>query len=193
MSTNVLVGAFLCFQVLFCLKFGFFTCTALVYSFIFGHCVKYTPFKVWWTASFCHTDTCFKWLRFFDVDWNWGGAVGGGTRLQAGQSWFWFPPGADCLLWSAQTSCEDCLAFCSAGIGGGFFARSKAVNHSLPSNAEVKNDWSCTSTPFLYVPGMGRDNFIFNFTLPFTVPFAILWFIHRTYLGIYQTWKWPIG
>jgi len=76
------------------------------------------------------------------------------------------------LLCSAQISCEDCIAFCSAGIGGGCFARSKAVNHSPPSSAEVTNDWSCTSTPLIYVHGMGRDNF--TFTLPFTVPFAIL-------------------
>jgi len=91
----------LCLQVLFCLKFGFVTSTAHnfqpVYSFTFGHCVRYTPFEVWWTTFFWHTDTCFKWLRFFDIDWNWDGAVGGGTRLQAGQSWFWFPARADCL------------------------------------------------------------------------------------------------
>jgi len=57
-----------------------------------------------------------------------------------------------------------------------------AFNHLLLSNA------SCTSTPLVYVHSMGRDNF--TFTLPFTVPFAILWFIHRTYLGVYQSWKW---
>jgi len=91
----------LCLQVLFCLKFGFVTCTThnfqLVYSVTFGHCV--CQIHSIWSVMNCLfvTLTRFKWLRFFDVDWNWVGAVGGGTRLQAGQSWFWFPAGADCL------------------------------------------------------------------------------------------------
>jgi hypothetical protein len=29
---------------------------------------------------------------------------------------------------------------------------------SLPSSAEVKNEWVCTSTPLIYLYGMHRDN-----------------------------------
>ena len=33
------------------------------------------------------------------------------------------------------------------------------VDHSLPSGSETKNEWSCTSTPFMCLHGVGKDNF----------------------------------
>ena len=35
----------------------------------------------------------------------------------------------------------------------------REANHSPPSNTEVKNEWSCISTPPVYLNGVGRDNF----------------------------------
>ena len=82
--------------------------------------------------------------------------------------------------WHTSLKCPDQLwglpSLLFSGYWGGCYARSKAVNHSPPSNAEVKNDWSYTSTPIIYVHGMGTDNFTFTYTLSFTIPFAILWF-----------------
>jgi hypothetical protein len=37
----------------------------------------------------------------------------------------------------------------------------REVSHSPPSNAEVKNDWSSTSTPTICLHGMDSDNSIF--------------------------------
>jgi hypothetical protein len=34
-------------------------------------------------------------------------------------------------------------------------------NYSPPSSAEVKNEWSYTSTPHIYLHDMDRDNFMF--------------------------------
>jgi len=38
------------------------------------------------------------------------------------------------------------------------------VNHSTPSSAEVKNEWSYTFAPPIYLHGMDRDNFTFDLT-----------------------------
>ena len=40
------------------------------------------------------------------------------------------------------------------------------LDHSLPSNAEVKNEWSCTSTPPIRLHGVDRDNFTFTYISP---------------------------
>ena len=37
------------------------------------------------------------------------------------------------------------------------------VNHSTPYSAEVKNEWSCTSTPLIYLYGVDRDSFTHTF------------------------------
>jgi hypothetical protein len=37
-----------------------------------------------------------------------------------------------------------------------------AINHSLPSGAEVKNEWRCTSTPPVCLHGMDKDVFFLN-------------------------------
>jgi hypothetical protein len=42
------------------------------------------------------------------------------------------------------------------------------VNHSPPSSPEVKNEWSYTFAPPLYLHGMDRDNF-FTFDLMFYI------------------------
>jgi hypothetical protein len=36
------------------------------------------------------------------------------------------------------------------------------VDHSPPSNAKIKNEWSYTSTPPTYLPGVDRDKFTFT-------------------------------
>jgi hypothetical protein len=35
----------------------------------------------------------------------------------------------------------------------------REVNHSHPSSTDVKNEWSCTSTPTIHLYGFDRDNF----------------------------------
>jgi hypothetical protein len=37
----------------------------------------------------------------------------------------------------------------------------REVNHTPPSTVEVKNEWSCTSTPPICLHGVDRENFIF--------------------------------
>ena len=37
----------------------------------------------------------------------------------------------------------------------------REVNHSPPFSAEVKNEWSCDSTPALCLHGVDRDNLTF--------------------------------
>jgi hypothetical protein len=37
----------------------------------------------------------------------------------------------------------------------------REVNHSPLSSAEVKNEWSCTSTPPICLPGVDMENFAF--------------------------------
>ena len=37
----------------------------------------------------------------------------------------------------------------------------REVNHSPPSSVEVKNEWSYTSVPPIYLRGVDRDNFAF--------------------------------
>jgi hypothetical protein len=34
----------------------------------------------------------------------------------------------------------------------------REIDHSHPSSAEVKNEWSCTSSPLVFFRGMDRDN-----------------------------------
>jgi len=38
------------------------------------------------------------------------------------------------------------------------------VNHSPPSRAKVKNEWSHTSTPPICLHGVEKDNFMCTFT-----------------------------
>jgi hypothetical protein len=38
----------------------------------------------------------------------------------------------------------------------------REVNHSSRSSAEVRNKWSCTSTPTQYLNGVDRENFTFT-------------------------------
>jgi hypothetical protein len=40
------------------------------------------------------------------------------------------------------------------------------LDHSLPSNAEVKNEWSCTSPPPIRLHGVDRDSFTFTYISP---------------------------
>jgi len=50
---------------------------------------------------------------------------------------------------------------CSMGTGGSFPALKQLwheISHSPPSSAEVKNDWSYTSTPPVCLCDMDRDN-----------------------------------
>jgi hypothetical protein len=46
--------------------------------------------------------------------------------------------------------------------GGG----ERKVDHSLPSSAEVKNEWSYTSTTPICLHGANREKFTFNFRFP---------------------------
>jgi len=39
----------------------------------------------------------------------------------------------------------------------------REVNHSFLSNAEVKNEWSYTSSPTVCLHGVERENFSFTF------------------------------
>jgi hypothetical protein len=48
-------------------------------------------------------------------------------------------------------------------MGSGFISRGYEVNHSPPSSAEVKNEWSCTITSLIYLHGVDRDSFTYTF------------------------------
>jgi hypothetical protein len=39
--------------------------------------------------------------------------------------------------------------------------RRRVVEHSPSSSAEVRNEWSYTSTAFIFLHGVDRDNFVF--------------------------------
>ena len=41
----------------------------------------------------------------------------------------------------------------------------REVDHSPPSSVEVKNEWSYTSVPSIYLYGLDRDTFTFTFVV----------------------------
>jgi len=54
-------------------------------------------------------------------------------------------------------------SYSSMGIGflfSGVKRPGRNVDHTPLSGAEIKNEWSCTSTPALCLPGLDSDNFI---------------------------------
>ena len=46
---------------------------------------------------------------------------------------------------------------CSYSVGNGSKAPRREAGLSLPSNAAVKNTWSYTSTPTVYLHGLDRE------------------------------------
>jgi hypothetical protein len=67
----------------------------------------------------------------------------------------------------------------------------REVDHSPPSSAEVKNEWSCISTPFICLHGMDRDNFTSFFT--FKVITFHLWNISKIQIFTFFSSKMETG
>jgi hypothetical protein len=61
-------------------------------------------------------------------------------------------------LWPTQPPIQSVSRYFPGG-GGAVKQPGREVNNSLPSNADVKNDWRCTSTPPLRLRDMDRSNF----------------------------------
>ena len=61
------------------------------------------------------------------------------------------------LLWNVQTG-----SVTHRGSFPGTKWLRHEVNHSPPSSAKVKNEWSCTSTPPICLHGVDRANFTFT-------------------------------
>jgi hypothetical protein len=76
-------------------------------------------------------------------------------------------PGTDKRFFSSKTVQTGSGALpASSSMGSGFISRGHEVNHSLPSSAEVKNEWSCTTTPLIYLMylhGVDRDSFTYTY------------------------------
>jgi hypothetical protein len=86
--------------------------------------------------------------------------------LRAGQSGVRFPArgrGFN-VLRKSQTGREDHPASCSMDTGDFFLPRVKRpgreVNHSRLSSTDVMNEWSCTSTPPIYLHGVYRFSIV---------------------------------
>ena len=73
---------------------------------------------------------------------------------------FFSPPKRTGGLWDPPI-----LLFQRNGVLSGAKERSREVNHSPPSSAEIKNAWSYTLTPSIFLHGVHRENF--NFTSKF--------------------------
>jgi len=43
------------------------------------------------------------------------------------------------------------------------------INHSAPSSAEIKNEWSCTFSPSVVLLGVDRENFPFLYLCKATI------------------------
>jgi hypothetical protein len=48
------------------------------------------------------------------------------------------------------------------------------IDHSHPSSAEVKNEWSCASAPTVCLRGTDRDQFTFALYLSYYVAFITI-------------------
>jgi hypothetical protein len=94
-------------------------------------------------------------LQMYSTPWK----VDMATMLWTGWSEVWIVVGARDFYSSCQ--CPDWLwgppnllfnAYLGSFWGGGEVKQSEhEVNHSPPSRAKVKNEWSCTSTPHIYL------------------------------------------
>ena len=82
--------------------------------------------------------------------------VGKGTMLWAERPRFEFRQGKGAGFGAHTVLCVMCT---------GGEAVEREVYRSPPSSAAVKNEWSYTSAPSVYLHGMGSDNFT---VLPFT-------------------------
>ena len=77
---------------------------------------------------------------------------------------FFLNPERPDRLWGTPTF----LLNGSRGSFPGLKRTGRDVDNSSPSSAEVKNEWSYTSTPPLYLHGLDRFNCTLNFTVLFT-------------------------
>jgi hypothetical protein len=92
------------------------------------------------------------------------------TKPRIGRAGVWFPAGAVdfYLLKNVQTGYGAQPASSSMSTGLFFFLGVKRPGHEFdhipPSAAEVKNEWSYTSAPPVYLHGVDRDNLTLTFT-----------------------------
>ena len=87
------------------------------------------------------------------------------TRLLAGRSGVRIPVGAGgfSVPQNPQTGAGSHPALYLMGaefLSPGTEWLGCEVEHSFPSRTEVKNEWSCTSTPLICHNGLDRDNFV---------------------------------
>jgi hypothetical protein len=92
------------------------------------------------------------------------------TRLRTGRSGVRIPRGRGISLFSKTVQTAPGAHPTSYSIGTrvspGLKLLERDAGHSTPSSAQVKNEWSCTSTPPICPHGMGRDKFNFYTYLP---------------------------
>ena len=75
-------------------------------------------------------------------------------KVRAGARVFLFSKTPD-RLWGPLSL--PFIGFCGP-VFGVKWARVNLTTHILPSNAEIKNKWSCTSTPLTCLHDVDRDN-----------------------------------
>jgi hypothetical protein len=88
------------------------------------------------------------------------------TRLWTGRSWVRIPAGERycSLLQTVHAGFVAHPASCSVGAEvffPGVKRPGQEVDHSPPSSAKVKNEWSCTTAPPVCLLGVGRDKYTF--------------------------------
>jgi len=95
-------------------------------------------------------------------------AFGVVARLWTGRSGVGIPSGTrDCSLLQNVHADRIWGSLCLLFHGYWFFPPSgvkrtvRRVEHSPPSNAEVKNEWSCASTTFVYLYVLTTEKFSF--------------------------------
>jgi hypothetical protein len=97
------------------------------------------------------------------------------TRLRIGRPGDRIPRGWGIFLFSKTVQTAPGAHPASYSIGNGVLPGLKLLkrdaDHSTPSTAQVKNEWSCTSTPPICPHGMDRDKFKF---------YTYCWPLYRT-------------
>jgi hypothetical protein len=94
---------------------------------------------------------------------SWSRVIGTATRLRGRRFWvrtqvqtiLFYSPKRPYRLWGPPSfAFNECLlSFQEVKRPG------REANHSPPSSAEVKNEWSHTHNPPVYLNGVDRDNF----------------------------------
>ena len=93
------------------------------------------------------------------------------TRPRNGRSGVRIPRGRDIFLFSNTVQTAPGVHPASYSIGTavlpGLKLLERDADHSPPSSAQVKNEWSCNLTPHIHLHGMDRDKCnLYTYCLP---------------------------